>query len=54
MRGLTVRWSLIAAPDGVAPSSQFIGSAPTLIGACEIVAVAEGASGFVESAISSR
>ena len=35
------------------PSSQIIGSAPTLIEACEIVAVAEGASGFVES-VSSR
>ena len=114
MHGLTVRWSLVAAPDGVedalrayveatshsrysgrkdlrfktwrmrdgewfegccvfetsaaretfeqtfkeagagSPSSQIIGSAPTLIEACEIVAVAEGASGFVESAVSSR
>ena len=31
-------------------SSQIIGSAPTLIEPCEIVAVAEGASGFRESA----
>ena len=109
MHGLTVRWSLLAAPDGVEDalrayveatshgrysgrkglrfktwrmrdgewfegcyvfettaaretfekafkeagagslSSQIIGSAPTLIEACEIVAVAEGASGFEES-----
>jgi len=35
------------------PSSQIIGSAPLLIEACEIVAVAEGASGFVEWASSS-
>ena len=112
MHGLTVRWSLVGAPDGVedalrayveatshsrysgrkdlrfktwrmrdgewfegcyvfettaardtferefttaaggSPSSQIIGSAPMLIEACEIVAVAEGASGFVESASS--
>jgi hypothetical protein len=32
------------------PSSQIIGSAPVLIEPCEIVAVAEGASGFIESA----
>jgi hypothetical protein len=32
------------------PSSQIIGSAPVLIEPCDIVAVAEGASGFIESA----
>jgi hypothetical protein len=32
------------------PSSQIIGAAPALIEPCEIVAVAEGASGFIESA----
>ena len=32
------------------PSSRIIGSAPMLIEPCEIVAVAEGASGFIESA----
>jgi hypothetical protein len=32
------------------PSSQIIGSAPVLIEPCEIVAVAEGASGFIDSA----
>jgi hypothetical protein len=32
------------------PSSQIIGSAPVLIEPCEIVAVAEGGSGFIESA----
>jgi hypothetical protein len=32
------------------PSSQIIGSPPELIEPCEIVAVAEGASGFLESA----
>ena len=32
------------------PSSQIIGSAPALIEPCEIIAVAEGASGFLESA----
>lgn len=30
-----------------APGSQLIGSAPILIEACEIVAIAEGGSGFV-------
>jgi hypothetical protein len=30
--------------------AQIIGSAPMLIEPCEIVAVAEGASGFIESA----
>ena len=69
MHGLTVRWSLTGAPEGVetttardtferefkadaggSPSSQIIGSAPTLIEPCEIIAVAEGASGFLESA----
>ena len=38
------------AAAGGSPSSQIIGSAPALIEACEIVAVAEGASGFLESA----
>ena len=38
-----------AAADG-SPSSKIIGSAPALIEPCEIIAVAEGASGFVESA----
>ena len=38
------------AAAGGAPSSQIIGSDPMLIEPCEIVAVAEGASGFVESA----
>src|SRR3954452_3250177 len=38
------------AAGGGSPSSQIIGSAPVLIEPCEIVAVAEGASGFVESA----
>ena len=32
------------------PGSQIIGSSPILIEACEIVAVAEGASGFVAAA----
>jgi len=32
------------------PSSQIIGSPPALIEPCEIVAVAEGASGFIDSA----
>lgn len=110
MRGLTVRWSLREAPEGVesalsayvadtsharftgmaglafktwrmrpgewfeglyvfastqareefqrdftagaaeAPGSQIIGSAPELIEACEVVAVAEGAAGFSVSA----
>lgn len=109
MRGLTVRWSLAEAPDGVeqsladyvagtsharfesmpglsyktwrqragewfegcyvfesseareqfeatfregaaqAPGSQIIGSAPTLIEPCEIVAIAQGASGFASA-----
>jgi hypothetical protein len=107
MHGLTVRWSLADAPDGVedqlasyvadssharftgkeglrfktwrmrpgewfegcyvfetpahreafekefsevaaeSPGSQIVGSAPTLIEACEVVAVAEGGSGFL-------
>ena len=42
------------AAAGESPSSQIIGSAPALIEPCEIVAVAEGASGFVESAKFSR
>ena len=110
MIGLTVRWSLVDAPDGVeaelasyvagtsharfsglgglrfktwrmrsgewfegcyvfatdearegfqrafaagaadAPGSQIIGSAPILVEACDVVAVAEGADGFVASA----
>ena len=33
-----------------APGSQLIGSAPVLIEPCEIVAVAEGGSGFVAAA----
>jgi hypothetical protein len=107
MHGLTVRWSLVGAPDGVAeslasyvaetsharftgqqglrfktwrsrpgewfegcyvfespeareefqetftatadesPGSQIVGSSPVLIEACEVVAVAEGGSGFL-------
>ena len=31
------------------PGSQIVGSAPVLIEACEVVAVAEGADGFVAS-----
>jgi hypothetical protein len=97
MKGLTVRWSLADAPEGVeeqlasyvagtsharftgmdggewfegcyvfaddaaraafeetfragaaeAPGSQIIGSSPILIEPCEIVAIAEGAAGFM-------
>ena len=36
-----------AAGAAAAPGSQIIGSAPVLIEPCEIVAVAEGADGFV-------
>jgi hypothetical protein len=32
------------------PGSQLVGSPPELIEPCEIVAVAEGASGFMEAA----
>ena len=32
------------------PGSQIVGSAPELIEPCEIVAVAEGAAGFIEKA----
>jgi hypothetical protein len=35
---------------GGSPSSQIIGSAPELIEPCEIVAAAEGESGFLDSA----
>ena len=38
------------AAAGGSPSSQIIGSAPVLIEPCEIIAVAEGASGFIDSA----
>ena len=38
------------AASAESPSSQIIGSPPVLIEPCEIVAVAEGASGFIESA----
>jgi len=45
----TFQKAFTAAADD-APSSQIIGSAPALIEPCEIIAVAEGASGFIESA----
>jgi hypothetical protein len=38
-----------AAGAAEAPGSQIIGSAPILVEACDIVAVAEGGSGFAES-----
>ena len=46
MHGLTVRWP--SRSNGLSsPGSQLVGSAPVLIEPCEVVAVAEGASGFL-------
>jgi len=39
-----------AASAAESPGSQLVGSAPVLIEPCEIVAVAEGAAGFLEKA----
>ena len=38
-----------AATAAEAPGSRIVGSAPVLVEQCEVVAVAEGASGFVTS-----